>query len=78
MDLASRSGRRGTAAANFGWSYLISKIKGDITQLTDSERAAVEDAVAVVRRHRSARSPVSLSMPAFRTPLPSPRTESLG
>jgi integrase len=53
---------------------LISKIKGDITQLTDVERAAVDDAVAVVRRHRSAHSPVSLGMPAFRTPLPSPRT----
>ena len=56
---------------------LISKIKGDITQLTDIERAAVDDAVAVVRRHRSACSPVSLGMPPFRTPLPSPRTESL-
>jgi integrase len=55
---------------------LISKIKGDITQLTDVERAAVDDAVAVVRRHRSARSPVSLGMPASGTPLPSPRTES--
>jgi hypothetical protein len=56
---------------------LISKIKDDITQLTDIERAAVDDAVAVIRRHRSACSPVSLGMPAFRTPLPSPRTESL-
>jgi site-specific recombinase XerC len=55
---------------------LISKIKGDITQLTGTERAAVDDAVAIVRRHRSARSPVSLGMPPFRTPLPSPRTES--
>ena len=56
---------------------LIGKIKGDITQLTDTERAAVDDAVAVVRRHRSAHGPASLGMPAFRTPLPSPRTESL-
>ena len=56
---------------------LISKIKGDITQLTDAERAAVDDAVAVVRRHRSVCSPVSLGMPAFRAPLPSPRTETL-
>ena len=56
---------------------LISKIKGDITQLTDAERAVGDNAVAVVRRHRSARSPVSLGMPTFRTPLPSPRTESL-
>ena len=52
-----------------------SKIKGDITQLTDAERAAVDNAVAVVRRHRSVCSPVSLGMPAFRAPLPSPRTE---
>ena len=50
---------------------LISKIKGDITQLTDAERAAVDDAVAVVRRHRA----VHLGMPAVRTVLPSPRTE---
>ena len=49
---------------------LISKIKGDITQLVDAERAVADDAVAVVRRHRSARSPVSLGMPTFRTPLP--------
>ncbi|HMH37696.1 MAG TPA: site-specific integrase [Streptosporangiaceae bacterium] len=56
---------------------LISKIKGDMTQLTDAERAAVDDAVAVVRRHRSVCSPVSLGMPAFRAPLPSPRTETL-
>ena len=56
---------------------LINKIKGDITQLTDIERAAVDDAVAVVRHQRSARTPVRLGMPAFRTPLPSPRTESL-
>ena len=56
---------------------LISRINGDIAQLTDIERAAVDDAVTVIRRHRSACSPVSLGMPAFRTPLPSPRTESL-
>jgi hypothetical protein len=54
-----------------------SKIKGDITQLSDTERAAVDDAVAVARRHRSARSPVGLGIPAFRTPPPPPRTESI-
>ena len=46
---------------------LISKIKGDITQLTDAERAAVDDAVAVVRRQRSNCSPARRDAAATRS-----------
>jgi hypothetical protein len=41
---------------------LINQIKGDITELDEAERASVEDAVAVIRRHRA----VSLGMPSTR------------
>ena len=41
---------------------LITRIKGDMAQLTDTERAEIDEAVAVVRRHRS----VHLAMPALR------------
>lgn len=52
---------------------LINRVKGDIAALSDSERARVDEAVAVVRRHRA----VHLGMPTLRGPLPSPRTEAL-
>jgi integrase len=42
---------------------LIARIQGDIAQLGDAERAAVDDAVATVRKHRA----VHLGMPAVRT-----------
>jgi integrase len=45
---------------------LITRIRGDITQLTDAERAQVDQAVTVVRRHRA----VSLGMPAIRPAAP--------
>jgi integrase len=45
---------------------LINQIKGDITELDADERARVDDAVTVIRRHRA----VSLGMPGTRTPLP--------
>jgi len=41
---------------------LITRIRSDITQLTDVERAQIDQAVNVVRRHRA----VSLGMPAIR------------
>ncbi|MGH3512793.1 MAG: tyrosine-type recombinase/integrase [Candidatus Dormibacteria bacterium] len=47
---------------------LINQIKGDITELDEDERARIDDAVAVMRRHRA----VSLGMPSTRTPLPAP------
>ena len=43
---------------------LISRIKGDIASPGPDERARIDDAVAVVRRHRA----VSLGMPASATP----------
>jgi len=45
---------------------LINQIKGDITELDEAERARVEDAVAVIRRHRA----VSLGMPSTRAGQP--------
>jgi len=47
---------------------LINRIKGDITELDEAERARVEDAVTVLRRHRA----VSLGMPSTRTRQPIP------
>jgi integrase len=55
---------------------LITRIKGDVAQLTDTERGQVDEAIAVVRRHRA----VHLGMPAApasAVPLPAPRTEAL-
>jgi len=49
---------------------LIGRIKGDITQLTDAERARIDEAISVIRKHRA----VSLGMPAG---LPAPRTEAI-
>jgi len=40
---------------------LITRINGDIAQLTDAERARIDQAITVVRRHRA----VSLGMPAI-------------
>ena len=45
---------------------LITRINGDIAQLTDAERAQIEEAVSAVRRHRA----VSLGMPAVRLAAP--------
>jgi hypothetical protein len=51
--------------------HLVNRIKGDIARLDASQRAQIDDAVTVARRHRA----VHLGMPAVRTVLPSPRTE---
>jgi integrase len=45
---------------------LITRIKGDITQLTDTEHAQIDEAVTVIRKHRA----VSLGMPAVRASTP--------
>jgi integrase len=45
---------------------LITRIRGDIAQLTDAERAQVDQAVSVVRHHRA----VALGMPAIRPAAP--------
>ena len=45
---------------------LVSRIKGDIADLTDSERASIDTAIAAVRSHRA----VHLGMPATGTRTP--------
>jgi integrase len=45
---------------------LISRIKGDITQLPADGRARIDEAVTVIRKHRA----VSLGMPGIRPPAP--------
>ena len=52
---------------------LISRINGDITKLTGAERAQVDDAVTVIRKHRA----VSLGMPSARDIAPPPAREAL-
>ena len=51
---------------------LIGQINGDITQLADPERARVDEAVTVNRKHRA----VSLGMPSVRVTTPSPVSEA--
>jgi hypothetical protein len=51
---------------------LIGQINGDITQLADPERARVDEAVTVIRKHRA----VSLGMPSVRVTTPSPVSEA--
>ena len=54
---------------------LINRIKGDITGIDETERARIDDAVAIVRRHRAAHT-VPLGMPVLTaTPVP-PTTPS--
>lgn len=50
---------------------LISKVEAGLDQLTPAHRAEIEQAVAVVRRHRTA----ALGMPRIRQPLPDIRPE---
>ena len=52
---------------------LINQIKGDIAGLDDTERAQIDDAIAVVRRHRAAHT-VPLGMPTLRAAAPAPLT----
>lgn len=54
---------------------LINRIKGDITGLDEAERAQIDEAVTVVRRHRAA-SPVALGIPIVRATTPAPLTTS--
>jgi integrase len=49
---------------------LISRINGDLAGLPDTERASVDQAVAVIRKHRA----VNLGMPAHRPAASDPRT----
>ena len=52
--------------------HLTGQIKGDIARLDAGQRAQIDEAVGVVRRHRA----VHLGMPSVRPVLPSPRTEA--
>ena len=52
---------------------LISRVKGDIARLSDPERARIDEAVTVIRKHRA----VSLGMPSVRITTPSPASEAL-
>jgi site-specific recombinase XerD len=49
---------------------LINRIKGEIAQLTSTERAQIDEAVTVVRHHRA----VHLGMPSIRAALPARMT----
>ncbi len=53
--------------------HLIARIKGDIAGLGEAERAQIDEAVAVVRRHRATHA-VPLGMPALRASAPAPLT----
>ena len=52
---------------------LINRINSDVAELDETERARIEDAVAVVRRHRDAHA-VPLGMPTIRAATPAPLT----
>ena len=52
---------------------LIGRIKDDITCLSDPERAQIEEAVTMIRRHRA----VSLGMPSVRVTTSPPANEAL-
>jgi integrase len=52
---------------------LINRIKGDIAELTAADRAQVDEAVTVIRKHRA----VSLGIPAVRAAPASPATKAL-
>ena len=45
---------------------LITRIKSDLADLADDKRAAIDDAITIMRRHRA----VSLGMPAIRSAPP--------
>ena len=51
---------------------LIGRVKGDMTRLSDPERAQIDEAVTVIRKHRA----VSLGMPSVRITPPSPASEA--
>jgi integrase len=55
---------------------LISRMKTDLDDLTDAERAEIEEAVAIVRRGKSRIT--SLGMPKIRQPLPDLYAERTG
>jgi integrase len=55
---------------------LINRVKADLAELDEVERAQIHDAVMVVRRHRAAHI-VPLAMPTVRAAAPTPHTNVL-
>ncbi|MFF0014909.1 hypothetical protein [Streptomyces sp. NPDC005374] len=53
---------------------LVQRVRQDLDELTDEDRAQIREAVALVRRSRG----VSLGMPRVRQPLPDLRPERTG
>ena len=53
---------------------LISRIKGDIACLSPDDRARIDEAVAVVRKHRA----VSIGMPSLRPAAQPPTSQAKG
>jgi len=51
---------------------LIGRVKGDMSRLSDPERAQIDEAVTVIRKHRA----VALGMPSVRITPPSPASEA--
>jgi hypothetical protein len=51
--------------------HLITRIKAGVADLNEAERAQIDEAVAVIRRHRAAH-PVPLAMPTLRAAAPAP------
>jgi hypothetical protein len=51
---------------------LINRIKGDITELDETQRARIDNAVTVVRRHRATHA-VGLGMPTVAAAAPTPQ-----
>ena len=62
-----------SAGRVFSVRRLISRVNGDIAELPDAERAQIDQAVAVARKHRA----VSLGMPAIRAAASSPAGKAL-
>ena len=52
--------------------WLINRIRGDIAELGEAERAQIDQAVTVIRKHRA----VSLGMPSVRATPPTPTSEA--
>ena len=52
---------------------MINRIKADVADLDETEQARIDDAVAIVRRHRAAHA-VPLGMPILAATPPAPAT----
>jgi integrase len=55
---------------------LVHRIKGDLAQLSDADRAQIDDAVTIVRRHRTTQA-INLGMPTVRPTASIPRATTI-